>query len=287
MPNGIGGLLKEGAIAYFFAKAAEHSEFLFGLFVGMLVVALHIWRRQRRRPAVGSVALKTADSASEASRPAITVASLHNRGNVRSDSFDDTAIERLGIVNCVPTLIGSNFTPEQCRHHTQYDLRFSGLQGTKWVDSDESIADFRHFLHRLRPRPRKSVRFLLVNPFGPSMPEILQARREVPDTKRDLKNLQQFVSLMDDFDFLEVKLFDHFPYFRIVIIDGTEMAVSRYKVWTEHRYGSKGPHLILRNDVNPEDAQAVSLFYAFDQHFEHVWQDLSRSVADVLTTRTT
>jgi class 3 adenylate cyclase len=186
--------------------------------------------------------------------------------------LDRVAVRRLGITRCIPTLEGSEWEPRACLPKVRRDLRFSGIFGAKWVRDGTPLENFDGLLRRLSVQ-EGHVRFLLVNPFGTAVAEIIKARKIEAD-KEDLSEiLEKYLGLMARYpSCLEVRLFDHLPHFRIVIRDDELMAVSRYKVWQGREYGMKAPHMILVKDPEPESDETNNMYDAFYGHFEHMWR---------------
>lgn len=201
-------------------------------------------------------------------------------------NIDAGALRALGIIACVPTLDESEWAPNDCRLKTKRSLKVMALQGSKWVDGDDAEDDFRKCLRRLKGIAGASVRFLLIDPFGAAIKDVAATINSRLDEHHDERIIQKYVDLLGEFDgLLEVRLYDHFPYFRIVIIDDREIAISRYKITEDRKFGWKSPHLILKEDDQPGRPDAISLFSAFEKHFDHVWFRLSTPLSDLIEQR--
>jgi hypothetical protein len=196
--------------------------------------------------------------------------------------FDLNAANSLGIRGCVPRLEGTEWSPEQCRKKTLQRLRFSGVQGRKWIEQGEPYREFEQFLKRLgrrRPEHKPDVRFLLLDPTCEGYPTIADKygiERGPDEERRMLEGLEGFLALKNKYNFFDVHFFDHDPYFRIVVIDEKEAYVAPYR--PKEKRGASAPHLIFRSDEEPEAPDAWSLYTPFVKHFEDVWELRSKTL---------
>ncbi len=157
-------------------------------------------------------------------------------------SQNSSLIQRLGevgIVEVTDALQGTKYTPQECRH-TKRSLAFLGILGSKWVNDK----NYETFLGRMDATDG-TVKFLLINPDGRGYQRLSDVREETinPDS------LEKFYALQQRYSVLRVKLYDDLPSFRMIFIDGKELAVSTYKLDKEghfkSRFGWDNPHLVL------------------------------------------
>jgi Domain of unknown function (DUF5919) len=271
----------EVILAAVLAFCAEHWK---GVVLGAaLVGALNLIRRYMNRKHTPDGSTEVSDSTLSEGRVAdVQADALMNAGTI--SAIRPEAARSLGILECLSTLERSNWTPDKCRARTRSKLYFAGFLATKWVTPDEQLDEFEHFLKRLSGAQDASVQFLLLDPFGSAIRQIHVMRSGVShetELRRHAETFERHRDLMRRYPFYKIRLYDHVPYFRIVIVDGDTMAVTRYKVMEGREFGWKAPHLILRNDEYPERQDAVSLFYAFERYYEHMW-GMGRDAAEAV-----
>lgn len=175
------------------------------------------------------------------------------------------AMHDLGILDFVPQLRGSIFEPSSCVKMVQRKLFFIGILGSKWVIEPHVRSEFVSMLGRVAARSG-SVRFLLIDPAGDYFTRLSTLRDGAIST--DSIPIWQELALQHPG--LEVRLYNQWPCFRLIFIDGKTLAVSRYKIDQEgyyrSKYGWEAPHVLVGVDGQ------WSLYDAFDLYFDQVWE---------------
>jgi hypothetical protein len=133
--------------------------------------------------------------------------------------------------------------PQECIRQTVAQLRFAGIQATKWVADSYVRAEFARLLERL-DNNGGSVQFLLLNPESESYQKFSQLRWSVGSVQ-PLEVLRRLSAAHSSF---EVRLYDALPTFRIVLIDQSIVSFSPYLMdpgTNRARTGWEAPHIIL------------------------------------------
>jgi hypothetical protein len=173
-------------------------------------------------------------------------------------------LKDMGIVGCTSRLTDSKYEPTQCMQQARRKLWFMGILASKWVIEPRVRAEFRDFLSAVHYQGGE-VRFLLINPKGRAFTR-LRDQREGAISTESLKHIK---ALAKEFSCFQVRLYDLIPCFRLVFIDETMLAVSRYKIdkrgYFASKYGWEAPHLLI------DGAAPWSLYDAFDLYFHQVW----------------
>jgi hypothetical protein len=81
-----------------------------------------------------------------------------------------------------------------------------------------------------------------------------------------------FRKLVKEYNCLEAKYYNFLPKFRLIFIDGREVAVSRYRFDEKYKLiteqGLDAPHLTIYENIGD-----FSLFDPFLSYFDHIWKD--------------
>lgn len=186
-------------------------------------------------------------------------------------------LDLLGIGSCTDKLTDTPFIPKSCMQNVKQTLFFMGVAGSKWVNDPPVYAEFERMLRKVSAA-HGEVRFLLLNPNGNGWKKLKKLRRDnLSDVSYD-----KYRILMKSYHCLKVRLYDPLPSFRLQFVDGTYVAVSRYKFefseYEKTHYGWDAPHLIVKNEAQ-DLAQGTtkhfwSLYMAFQFLYDHIW-DLS------------
>lgn len=140
-----------------------------------------------------------------------------------------------------------------------------GVLGGKWVQQPESKRIFEEMLRNVEI-VGGSIRFLLVDPQGKGYQDLRDIRQgHISDSP-----IQIWKTLVARYRCLEVRLYDRLPTFRLLFLDDTHLALSRYQHTPEKHYQSKwgwaAPHVMIIN------AGGWSLYSCFERYFTDLWQ---------------
>jgi len=181
------------------------------------------------------------------------------------------AMRDLGIQGFIPQLEGSIFEPSGCMEATERKLYFMGILGSKWVIEPHVRSEFVAMLKRVAAR-KGVVQFLLIDPAGPYFDRL----RVLRDGAISTEPIAIWRELALEHDCLEVRLYNQWPCFRLIFLDGNTLVVSRYKTdregYSKTKFGWEAPHMVLSTN------KTWSLFDAFDLYYDQVWEN-ARDVA--------
>lgn len=170
----------------------------------------------------------------------------------------------MGVRGSASRLLDSLLEPAQCMRQATTSLEFLGLLGSKWVIEPRVRAEFRAFLDRMQTSNGR-VQFLLIDPTSQAFRDLAQAR----GGGISAESLDLFAEFDEAYDCLQVRLSQAMPCFRLVFLDHSRLAVSRYQPDTEgyiaSRFGWEAPHLLLTAEA------PWSLYSAFALYFEQTW----------------
>ena len=174
-------------------------------------------------------------------------------------------LSQLGIIGTANKLSESKFKPIQCMQDTNHVLYFMGILGSKWV---KDINVFKDFLVKIQSHPHGKVKYLMINPLCKSF-KLLKSMRG--DHLNDESTII-FRELVEEFPCLEAKYYDFIPCFRLIFMDNTIAAVSRYKLdknnYIKSNQGWEAPHLVITSE-----GCEWSLFEPFLSYYQHVWDE--------------
>jgi len=183
----------------------------------------------------------------------------------------------LGVANCTDKLTDTPFTPIKCLDKIENTLFFMGVAGSKWVIYPPVFTKFKKMLSKVDYN-NGEVRFLLLNPKGEGWKKLKELRGDnLSDNSYSI-----FKELVKNYSCLKVRLYDPLPSFRLQFIDGSFVAVSRYKFessdYEKTNYGWDAPHLIVKNEkkhelVEGETEHFWSLYMAFQFLYDHIWNN--------------
>lgn len=185
--------------------------------------------------------------------------------------------QRFGIHDYVPKLEDSNYEPKACMANSSINFSFMGILGYKYIIDAPTKTNFEKFLRRIQKNKGKA-RFLLINSKSQAFDKLTELRGEhMQDHSTSI-----FRNMVNKFPSLEVKLYDHLPFFRLAFIDDKELAISRYhfeeEVYSTTNYGWDDPHLIIRPRTN--DTFNHSLYEPFANYFKMEWNN-AKDIAEI------
>jgi len=188
-----------------------------------------------------------------------------------------TVLKEMGIIGCTSRLTESKYEPVQCMKQARRRLYFMGILGSKWVTEPHIRAEFRQFLSRIQYQGG-FIRFLMINPEG----EAFKRLRNYRGGAISAESLGHFRALVEEFPCLQVRLYDQLPCFRLVFIDDSMLAVSRYKIdkegYFQSKYGWEAPHLVI------DSTAPWSLYDAFELYYQQIWDVSLPLIANQITT---
>jgi hypothetical protein len=138
-----------------------------------------------------------------------------------------------------------------------------GIGGRKWSPNEE---EFKDLLSRLL-RVHGTARFLLLNPESQAARDFsVMGGHDENWLGASIKtSLHQFKRLKDmGFSNLEVRLYNHHPFYRLVLIDGAVAIVAQYRGPST---GGWDAPLVHFAQTGP-----FSFYQGYHVHFEHEWK---------------
>jgi hypothetical protein len=209
--------------------------------------------------------------------------SIRDRLRLVTKPFNLKAIESLDIHGCVPVLEATEWCRQEFLKRDYQYLAFAGISGSKWVEKDDDRARLSEFLRRVDVTAGGSVEFLLLNPDGEVAADLAnQLGKTTEEFKAEGNDrLNHFRELCVKHRCLKVRLYNHYPEFRMVVLGNEFIAVAPYRIGPD-RAGEKLPHLILRH--NQANVAVASFYHAFSHYFRKAWErgsvlDASRGAA--------
>jgi len=119
---------------------------------------------------------------------------------------------------------------------------------------------------------KNRIRFLLMNPDSQALERRAKIKQnDLPSRKADiLSSIGRLKNLTKNYGIdIEIKLFDQFPNWRLIIIGGSKVYLTFYSIEKE---GYNSPMIELNKDINSND----TLFYPINSEFEEVWNFISK-----------
>lgn len=158
-------------------------------------------------------------------------------------------------------LADSHLTPHACIQRTRKRLLFAGVLASKWVIDPAIRNGFDQLLARL-DASNGEVRFLVINPAGDAFKRLNDLR----DGNISTESIAPLKLLADQHRSLQVRLYDHLPAFRIVVIDDDVVSFSPYRLAAEAYLASgrgwEAPHVVLDPMANYPLAEAFLMVFA-------------------------
>lgn len=168
-------------------------------------------------------------------------------------------------------LRGEVVDPMTCLKQTQRLLYFSGVLGSKWVDTPAIRAEFDRLLTRLDDHGEYEipVRFLIMDPNGDAYSELFQLRGGALSAD----SIPYLRALATKHVSFEVRVVDALPSFRILVLDEEWVSFSPYALEAERyatsQYGWEAPHILL------DPRAPYPLAEAFKVLFNERWNNAS------------
>lgn len=183
-------------------------------------------------------------------------------------------LDRIGVTEIAHTLKDSNFSPDAVMARAQHQVRFVGVFGHKWVMDAGRKQKFRDMLRHVQLNGGK-VQFLLLNPNCTAAKKLASLRDQDRDTYKDFDSVKYYLDLSVEFDCFDLKLFEHFPFIRLIFVDGL-CAISRFKVSAQADVTLEAPQLVFA----PENPGGTWTMY---QPFVHLYDFLWERALDPAT----
>ena len=191
-------------------------------------------------------------------------------GNGRTDFRHWQGIESAtGLVEYWPTLGGSPEHPEEKLDHISHHLDFMGNGGSKW-SAEKVRPQMEHMLARVGEREGQ-VRLLLLRPNCEACKKASKKRfPEDEDSlpRRNTSSLLQLRDLQAQYPHLEIKLYEHAPFFRLTFSDKQTVSVGHYQQYWED--STETPLLVIEDG---RDGNEWSFFVAFSRYFKEEWRN--------------
>lgn len=176
-------------------------------------------------------------------------------------------LHNMGIVEIVEAMGKGSWSPDALTERTNQNLCFLGVFGYKWVKDTQREKNFRAMLTRIQLNGG-CVKFLLLNPNKISAKKLAYYRNQEPDIYKDFPSIEIYKNFAREFDCFEIRLFDHFPFLRLAISDGS-CAISRFKTHMATEETLRAPQLVFTSE-GPENNW--SLYQAFVLLYNHLWK---------------
>jgi hypothetical protein len=174
-------------------------------------------------------------------------------------------LEAMGVVDSATQLAESAWAPEACLRRVRSRLWFMGTFGSKWVAEAHVRTQLSDALRRIEGAGGE-VRFLLLDPESSAFGRFAVHR----EWEISAEALGRFAELRHEHPCLSVKLYEVFPFFRLVFIDTDEVGLARNRwereEYSASRYGWAAPHLVLKATA------PWSLHGAFQAYYEDLWE---------------
>jgi hypothetical protein len=171
--------------------------------------------------------------------------------------------EATGLCEFERELNPSDEHPREKLHTIKFSLDFMGNGGSKWTKQEKQMRDM---LNRVGNAGQKT-RMLLLDPVSDVCKSASDVLYESPEVipKRTLKSLRVLDRLRDDYPHLEVKTYDHTPFFRLTLLDGRAAIVGHYKQYRDD--SAYSPLMIWLAETCD-----WSFYWAFWNYFEAEWE---------------
>ena len=188
---------------------------------------------------------------------------LYYRFHYQSAASKLSTLKALTGIGRIDNSLREGETPEKCMGRATSSLKFMGIGAQKWSVHEQEL---RHMLSRLR-RVRGSARFLVIEPTSQWAKEASVQSGHKPDWLRErlVVSLRQFKVLREYFDNLEVRLYNHYPYYRLVLINDQVAIVGQYR-GVDSGTGWDAPL------VHFEAGTTWSFYQGYHVHFEGEWE---------------
>jgi hypothetical protein len=163
-------------------------------------------------------------------------------------------------------LQGSRMEPKQCIRRVRSRLWFTGVLGSKWVTEPAVRSELDDLLTVLDDTEDSDVRFMIMNPLGPGYKRLYDLR----NGRLSSEHIPHMARLAKRHSSLRVKVFDHLPTFRILVIDRDVVTFSFYRLdedsYLQSDGGWESPHIVL------DPLAPWPLAEAFTGLFDESWE---------------
>ncbi|HEY2478208.1 MAG TPA: hypothetical protein VGI17_05710 [Solirubrobacterales bacterium] len=188
------------------------------------------------------------------------------RGNGRADLRRWEGIEdSTGLVAHWPQLGGSPEHPTEKLDNINHHLDFMGNGGSKWSREKEKME---HMLAKVGER-NGQVRMLLLRPdcevCKTASKHSFHDEESLP--RRNATSLIELVDLRQRFPHLEIRLYEHAPFFRLTFTDMKTVSVGHYQEYWQD--STETPLLLVEDERGSND---WSFFVAFSRYFKAEWK---------------
>lgn len=253
------------------------------MFLGLVLKETVKWKKQKAKK----------NENEDKTKEEIDYFELYNKLTEENQNYSDKfrVLQSLGIIDCTEELKTSAYAPKACIPEIVRSFDFMGIGGEKWVknkdeDEDDDKVDILECFESMLLRTdsfRGKVRFLIIDPECKEYKKLYKLReKSLPTESYDI-----FLDLLDRYDNLEVRLYSHFPTFRMQFVDNKYLAISRYyfdkNIHDDSEGGWKTPHLIIVNEVaqiNDKELYKGSLYGSFVMAFNYYWEQNTRDIRE-------
>jgi hypothetical protein len=173
--------------------------------------------------------------------------------------------EATGLVDYWPELGDSDEHPRAKLDKINHHLDFMGNGGSKWSKEKQQME---RMLARVGERDGK-VRMLLLHPDCDVCLDTSKKQMEDASAlpRRITASLLELEKMRPRFPHLEIKLYEHAPFFRLTFIDRKTAIVGHYqKYWKD---SIQSPLLVLEDKQRGND---WSFYVAFIRYFKAEWE---------------
>jgi hypothetical protein len=175
-------------------------------------------------------------------------------------------MSKIGISTAsVLKLQGSKVEPKHCIRRVSKTLWFTGVLASKWVQTPAIRSELDDQLTILDEVEGGDVRFMILNPEGP----VYKRLHDLRNGRLSAEHLPHLAALAKRHPCFRVRLFDHLPTFRILVIDRDFVTFSFYRLdetsYIESDGGLESPHIAL------DPLAPWPLASAFAGLFEESW----------------
>ena len=184
--------------------------------------------------------------------------------------------EATGLVDYTKRMRGSEEHPRSKLHKIMFHLDFMGHGGSKW---SLEMSEMEAMLVRVGER-KGTVRMLLLKPDCAVCEKASKERFEgdakaLP--KKNIESLLRLHELRSKFDHLQIKLYEHAPFFRLTFIDKTAVVVGHYQQYWQDSANS--PLLVWEDGA---EGSQWSFYIPWGRYFEEEWKEGTPMSADKL-----
>ena len=176
----------------------------------------------------------------------------------------EQSLKRIGISEITDAMEGSKWSPDAVMERARHEVKFLGVFGHKWAMDTQRQNNYKAMLTRIQLNGGK-VQFLLLNPNSAEASKLALYRNQATDFYKDFPSIEFYKGLAREFDCFELRLFDHFPFIRLILVDGV-CSISRFKTQKTADHTLRAPQLVFAPE-GPDDNwtmyQALVLLYDF------------------------